>query len=140
MDGENKKIEDFKIRIMEKENKAMHYYGDNVRSLYMAMAVIMLVSTPFFQDRFPMPAFFSIICVLALSVLAGLTNPKSRKVIIFDFLASILVLLSFGYQTIVSYDKSSLDLFFAINLLISILSVFSAYYSSKTLRGHFLHN
>lgn len=135
----NEKIDSLKIKNQEKELRITHhYYGDKVRLIYLAMAVIMLVITPFFKDRLPVPAFYSIVGVLVLAILAGLTNPKSRSVIFFDFLVSIGLLLAFGHEVVVSYNKTSVDSFFWWNLTLAILAVFTLYFSSKTLRGHLL--
>ncbi|MFZ2621414.1 MAG: hypothetical protein WAX85_03375 [Minisyncoccia bacterium] len=132
----NDKIESFKEKSAERELKSMHYYGDTTRILYVVMAVVMLVATPFVKNDLPFPADVSIFAVLVLSVLAGFTNPKSKDVLYFDFAASVISLLFFGYEMIISYNGPYTKLFFYVNILLSVLAMFSLYLSSKTLRGN----
>ena len=131
--------ESIKIKGEQKELHIMHYHGDRVRNLFIWIAVIMLGMTPFFQDRLPIPAFLSIFGVLVFSMLAGLTNPKSRPIIIFNFIISIVALLNFGYESVVSYHNVATDTFFLLNLGLATLSLFATYFSSKTLRGYLLY-
>ena len=133
----NEKIENLKIKNEEKTLRMTHHYhGDKVRIIYLIMAVVMLVTTPFFKDRLPVPALYSIFGVIVFAILAGLTNPKSRSVIFFDFFSSIGALLVFGNELIKSYDKTSMDSFFWWNLVLALLSLLAIYFSSKTFRGH----
>jgi hypothetical protein len=138
----NEKIESVResIRIKDEEREVhiRHYYGDRVRILFILIAAIMLVTTPFLQERLPVPANISIFGVLVLAILAGFVSPRSRVIIVLNFLVSIGTLVIFGSQTIASY-KISLDLFFWGNLIMSVLSLFALYYSSKTLRGNLMY-
>ena len=138
----NEKIENtkqnIKIKNEQKELHVMHYHGDKIRSIFLTMAIVMLLMTPFFKNRLFVPAFASVFAVLALSVLAGLTNPKSRIIIIFNFLISIGALLVFGHEAIASYDSQIKDMFFLLNLVLAGLATFAIYFSSKTLRGNIL--
>ena len=103
------------------------------------MAVIMVIATPFFYDRLPLPAFFSVLGVIVLSLLAGLTNPKMKPIIVGDFIVALVSLFAFGYESTVAYQGTWTDSFFWCNLILAILSVFAVYLSSKTLRGFFLN-
>ena len=132
----NEKIEELQKKNLERSGASKHYYGDITRQLFVLMAFIMLVSTPFFHDRLPISASVSIIGVLVLAVVAGLTNPKLRSVIIFDFIVSLFVFLIFGVESVSSYQVS-VDSYFYANLALSIIALFALYFSSKTLRGKF---
>ena len=132
----NEKIEELQKKNLERSGASKHYYGDITRQLFVLMAFIMLVSTPFFHDRLPISASVSIIGVLVLAVVAGLTNPKLRSVIIFDFIVSLFVFLIFGVESVSSYQVS-VDSYFYANLALSIIGLFALYFSSKTLRGKF---
>jgi hypothetical protein len=116
----------------------MHYHGDKVRNIYLLMAVIMLISTPFCSAELPVSTTNSVIGILILSLFAGLTTPRSRFIIVFDFLISLAVLFVFGYQFVNSYSAGSIGLFFLSNLVLALLSIAAVYFSSKTLRGNFL--
>lgn len=135
---ENEKIENIKMKNIQKEAAFLHYYGDEVRTIFLVIAIVMIVMTPFVKNELPVPAYLSIFGVIVLSVLAGLTNPKLRFVIVFSFLASLASLVIFGYEVIVSSEKTYTSLFFGCNILLAILSLFALYFSSKTLRGHLL--
>ena len=131
--------ENIRVKNNQKELQAMHYHGDKVRFVFLVMSIIMLISTPFFKNKLPMPAFISILGVLIFAMLAGLTNPKSKSVIVFNFLVSIGALLIFGREVIISYNNILTDLFFLSNLILAVLSLFALYFSSKTLRGNLLY-
>ena len=132
----NDKIEELRNKNIGRSGGSAHYYGDVTRQFYLVIAIIMLVGTPFFHDRIPVSASVSIIGVLVLAVIAGLTNPRLRSVIIFDFLVSLFIFLAFGWQLVSSY-QISVDPFFFANLCLSILALFALYFSSKTIRGKF---
>ena len=131
----NERIETIREKI---EIKKMHYYGDTLRHLYLVIAIIMLITTPVFSSQLSLPIMFSVFGILVLSLFAGFNNPKSQLVIIFDFLVSVFIFIIFGYQSMVSYSGSYMDLFFLCNLLLALLSLFTVYFSSKTLRGYLL--
>jgi hypothetical protein len=138
--SQDEKISMINERIEKKELLSKHYYGDKIRILYLAMAIIILVMTPFFKERIPVTEYFSIFGTMILSVFAGFTNPVSRLVIYFNFLISIAAFIVFGTETLSSYNPTSVDYFFFGNLLLAIVSIFAVYYSSKTLRGNLLIN
>ena len=132
----NDKIEELKNKNTKRSLISPHYYGDTTRQIYLFMALIMLIATPFYYNKLPISAPVSVFSILILATIAGLTNPKLRSVIVFDFLVSIFMFLAFGWEAISSY-KVSADMFFFTNLILSILSLFALYLSSKTLRGKF---
>ncbi len=136
----NDLIDKIREKNMQKELQGIHYYGDKVRFLFLTIAIIMLVLTPFFLDKKPLPASSTVFGVLVLAVLAGLTNPRSKNFIVFDFIVSMLLVIVFGYETIDSYKNFYLDTFFFGNLVLAILSIFALYFSSKTLRGGTLNS
>ncbi len=131
-----------KIRnIVNKNNMEVasrHYYGDEVRFIYLLIAIVMIVTTPFFKYQLLLQSLLSIIAVVGFTIFAGLTNPKSAVIIIIDFVISIAASVVFGYQTIASYAGDYTDLFFLANVLLFILSVLALYFSTKTLRGNLL--
>jgi hypothetical protein len=131
----NNKIQTIKEKV---ETRQMHYHGDKLRNIYLLMAVIMLISTPFCSAELPVSTTNSVIGILVLSLFAGLTTPKSRFIIVFDFIISLTVLFVFGYQFVNSYSTGFVGVFFYANLVLALLSIAAVYFSSKTLRGHFL--
>lgn len=133
------KIENIRVTTAKKELAARHYYGDKVRTIYISIAIIILIMTPFFRDRIPFPEFLSVFGAIILSMFAGFTNPNSKMIILFDFIISISALFIFGYEMLKSFYGNIFDPFFIGNVLLSIMSLFAIYYSSKTLRGILMH-
>jgi hypothetical protein len=93
---------------------------------------------PFFKDRIPFREHYTVLGVMILAMLAGLTNPKLRSIIILDFIASIFAFLIFGTEALVTYSQFKGDTFFFANLVLSVITIFAIYYSSKTLRGNLM--
>lgn len=131
----NEKIESLSQKYKEKELKDLHYYGDRVRIVFVIMALIMLVMTPIVKDEIPFPLYTAVFGILSLSMLAGFLRPRLTSIIAFSFLTSLVALAIFGYETIVSYQGSSIGIFFIGNTVLSVLSFVALYFSSKTLRG-----
>lgn len=130
---------DTQIQRMQKQVPVMHYHGDKVRIIYLAMAVIMLIATPLFKYKLLIvQSFAGIIAVVGIAIFAGLTNPRSRWVMVIDLMISVSAFLIFGYQTIITYTNTLNDSFFLTNLLLAVLAIFAVYFSSKTLRGNIL--
>lgn len=134
----NDRMEVVKAKNMQRELTTMHYYGDSVRSLFIMMAVVMLVTTPFLKTELPVSAFISVFVVLVFSIFAGFTSPKARPVIVLDFIISAGAVLVFGHEMVLAYNGPFTQLYFWTNTLLSVLSLFALYFSSKTLRGHLL--
>ena len=111
-----------------------HYYGDAVRKLFLAAGVIMLVALPFFNQLLPVSVTTSLLAVLVISVVAGLTNPMQRWVMVLDVLLSLAAALVFEYHGIVGYTTSPLFLFLT-NQALAIIFFFALYLSVKTLRS-----
>ena len=128
-----------RIKNPAEDIKQMHYYGDKVRIIYICMSVIMLVMSPFVQNRLPFPAFLSIFAVLFFTMIAGLISPRAKLIIILNFIVAIAAVIVFGMESISSYTNTFNDVFFIGNVFLAVASVFALYYSSKTLRGSMLY-
>lgn len=111
-----------------------HYYGDVVRRLFITAGIIMLVALPFFNEFLPVPAVGSLLAVVVINIVAGLTNPMQRWVMMFDVIVSLLGLLAFEYHAINQYNDIPVILFVADQLL-AVMFFFALYYSVKCLRG-----
>ena len=119
----------------------VHYYGDIVRRLFIAIALTVTVASPFVVSLLPVSAFAVSLIVLALILLAGLTNPLQRWIIATDFVVSAIGVYSFVYVSVASYAAVGLSnthlVFFIVNHLVALLFAFALYYSSKSFRGLF---
>ncbi len=130
------------LYIMELLEKPLHYHGDAVRRLFIAAAVIMLVSLPFYYSLVSVPLVLSVTSALVVVFLAGLENPRQRWVIIANTIVSLLGAAVFEYAAVeyMSAVVSWRDPFFWINEVIAVIFVVALYYSSKSMRGILLKN
>ncbi|MEK7177072.1 MAG: hypothetical protein AAB719_02170 [Patescibacteria group bacterium] len=113
-----------------------HYYGDHVRSLLVAAAVLMTVTTPFFIDLIHKPIFFAILAMLVLVILSGLINPKQRGLVAVTTITSAVSFLVFEYYAITSFKEFGLkNLFFWVNETIALLCLLATYFGTKSVRG-----
>lgn len=122
----------FKIRA------GAHYYGDMVRALFLAGAVVMLVALPFFTNLLPVPATIAIFIILAVGTIAGLTNPKQKWVMILNVLISTMAFIVFEYYATVAFTSYSVSNFFLLNQTLALIFFVAFYYSMKSLRGSLL--
>lgn len=132
------RIEEIKEKNAKRDLIRGHYYGDTVRKLFLYIAILMLVGAAFFKE-YLMPPLITVLGVLVFALAAGITNPKQAFSVFFDFLVSLGGTLIFGYMSILTY-KDFPFLFFLVNLVLALFSLYALYLSSKTLRGKFVPN
>ncbi len=112
-----------------------HYYGDTVRSLFLAGAIILLITTGVYRNTFDMPVSLSFLGSIILVLFAGLTMYKQWVIIFFDVVISIISTIFFEY--LVLYGSHNRDtLLFWIYQLLAIIFLCALYYSVKTLRNN----
>lgn len=116
-----------------KRSTVSHYYGDIVRRLFMIAGGIMLVATPFYQDRLPISAYASVWIIVILDVVAGLANPLMRWLGWIETLIALVACLTFEYFAI--RDFSVTDSLFWINQTLALVFFIALYYSVKTARA-----
>jgi len=121
-----------------------HYYGDTVRVLFVAAAVLI------FATKFVAPtASFSfgplMLLVLTLVIAAGITNPVQKWIHTVNTMIAIAGVLTFGWLSFSRLETTS-DLFSGTGLVAVIALIFLAalYYATSTVRGfsvpHVEHN
>ena len=120
-----------------------HYYGDQVRVLFVIGGLIMIATYPFFSSFIKAPISFSIIGVVALAVFGGLMNPRQRWIMLMNMIISIAAFVIFEYAAIYTYlnlspGKNIHVAFFWVNQALYLLFFFASYLSTKTLRGAFI--
>ena len=116
-----------------KHSNVPHYYGDMVRRLFMIAGSIMLVTTPFFQDRLPVSAYVGLCAILVLDVIAGLANPLMRWLGYVEAAIALCACMTFEYFAI--RDFSVYDSLFWINQTLALLFFIALYYAVKTARS-----
>ncbi len=116
-----------------------HYYGDAVRFLFMLAAIIMLITLPFLSGKLPVPIYFSILVILIIGVLAGITNPLQKWISVLNAVISIGALSAFEYFAVKSLINNKVTtLYFITNQVLAFVFLFALYYSIKTLRALYL--
>ena len=116
-----------------------HYYGDNVRRLFFAGGIVMIITLPFFKYLLPVPVFASVLTMVVIGLAAGLTNPKQRSVIIADVIISAVAFVAFEYQAVIGLGDGTDPLFF-INQALAIIFFIAFYLSIKSLRWFYISN
>ncbi len=113
-----------------------HYYGDIVRKLFFAAAILMLASLPFFSDRLPVSTIDSLVIIVAIGFFAGLTNPVEPFPAIINTLTSGVAVVIFEYYAVLTYQlNSASDPLFLADQALAIIFLFALYYGTKTLRA-----
>ncbi len=114
-----------------------HYYGDAVRILFVAAAILTGVAIPL-SGELQSGIVLGAPIIVALLVLAGLTNPHGRSVLIANAIASGLGVVISQYIAIQAYDQDFFS-FFAFMEFISILMMAALYFSVKNVRAMASH-
>jgi hypothetical protein len=115
-----------------------HYHGDYVRQLFVAAAALCLVAIPLWGDILPLGALVQIGSVILLVLLAGLTSPHGRIVLIFDAVVSALGILFLEGAAINLYAVDPFPLFLCREAA-ALLLLGAFYFSVKTARAMSQH-
>jgi hypothetical protein len=115
-------------------NDIPHYYGDYVRALFLGTAVLSAVAIPVFGDILPFGTFVQVGSALLLVLLAGLTNPHSKMLMLYDVIVSGVGVLLLESAAISFYSSNPFSLF-ASREVAAIALLFAFYFSIKTLRA-----
>ncbi|OGN28687.1 MAG: hypothetical protein A3A33_01930 [Candidatus Yanofskybacteria bacterium RIFCSPLOWO2_01_FULL_49_25] len=117
--------------------KKRFYYGDTIRQLFIATAIVMLLTLPFFSHI--LPAQLTIAGIFIVGLGAGLTNPSRWWTIAFDAAIATCSLGVFEYYAVAEYQTANPSLLFVIiNQGTALLFFLALYFSVKTLRNYYL--
>lgn len=126
--------EDGEIKV-EAAPSTRHYYGDVVRILFVAAAVL-IFATKFVAGTatFSFPALMLLILTLVIS--AGITNPVQRWIHTVNMVIAIAGVLTFGWLSFSRIDSAQ-ELFSGTGLVavIALLFLAALYYATSTVRG-----
>lgn len=111
-----------------------HYYGDRIRALFLATAVLSVVAIPTLGDLLPFGTLGQIACATLLVFLGGLTSPHSTLVLWYDAAVAGLGSVLLESAAINFYTGASLELFLAREVA-ALALMFAFYFSVKTLRA-----
>lgn len=132
-------MKDFWEALRNEKLLTKHYYGDVVRFLFLAAAVIMLVALPFLNPNLPVPLIFSILIILTIGLVAGVTNPLQKSTLFITTGISAIALAVFEYYAVTTYINTSYtNILFIVNQVLALIFLFALYYSTKTLRARLI--
>lgn len=113
-----------------------HYYGDTIRKYLLIAGLLLLLAVIFDKELFKFYLIMGGVGVLVFTVLAGLTSPRTKPVIINIAAISAAMFLVFEYFTISGYLQSGIfNVPFLIREALAIIFLVILYYSTKTIRG-----
>lgn len=120
-----------------KRMRIPHYYGDRVRACLILISFILLATMLVDWKLAAWYMIFGVIGVLTLVVLAGMTSPRSRLVLITEALICGLGFVVFEYAAIIAFASSQdfSDQVFLMRQLLAFLFLVALYYSIKSVRG-----
>lgn len=114
-----------------------HYYGDTVRAMFLAAAIIYAVSMPLIGNLLPLDTFSGIFMVLFLVLLAGFTNPHLKLLMLVNVLVAAAGMYLMQSAAIEFLYRDS-GLMFFLRQGSAILFLFAFYDGIKTLRSMLL--
>jgi len=114
--------------------KIPHYYGDEVRGLLIAIAVISTIAIPIWKNFLPVSIAIQVGIIVILVILAGLTSPDKRWTMTLDAGAAAVGVTAFEATAVIYYQDSSMILFL-VREVVALLFLSALYFSIKTLRG-----
>jgi hypothetical protein len=111
-----------------------HYYGDYVRELFVAAAALTAVAIPVWGDLLPIGTSLQVAAALLLVILAGLTNPHGKIIMLYNATVATIGVFLFEVTAITYYSEQPFVLF-TIRETAAILLLFAMYFSIKTMRA-----
>ena len=95
----------------------------------------MLMGLPILNQTISVPAYISILFVLSVVFIAGITNPAQRMLSVLDLIVSLVGFIVFEYYSVKVFAEGSIYFIYLINQAIAILFLLAFYFAVKTFRG-----
>lgn len=118
-----------------------HYYGDIIRTLFIAASAVFLLIILRDQQHLSFYLTMGVFSILALVIFAGLTNPDlhAKLMIKVDLAVSVPLFFLFEYLAIESYIRTQTlfnEIFF-LRQLLALIFLTVIYYGVKTVHRSF---
>lgn len=116
-----------------------HYYGNNVRVLFVVSAVVLIIAQSTGAEL-PMSTTTAVISAVILVIVAGITNPVQGWIHWANEFIAMFGVLLFGTSAIDHY-RAGLGFFdpsFAYIETLALLSLLALYFATRTVRGFHL--
>lgn len=129
--------EEYSIDYEVEEQKPAHYYGDVVRSCFLAIGLVLTVTILVDWQLITVYLLVGVVGILALVVLAGMTSPRSPRLILVEAVISGAGFVFFEYMAIAAFGaaKTVTDPVFFLRQLLAILFLIALYFGVKSVRG-----
>ncbi len=120
----------------EPEPKFTHYYGDIVRKHLFFAGLVLLLAALIDEEFRSFYLFAGIFGVLVFTILAGLTSPVRRLVMIADVFVAAIMFMVFEYFAIDAFSRyeNFSDSIFLLRQFLAVIFLITLYFSTKTLR------
>jgi hypothetical protein len=112
-----------------------HYYGDAVRTIFLACGLSMLIGLAIFSNKLPAGVVISLVSSVIIVVAAGLTTPKRRISIAADVVLSCGAAAAFAVASVREYAASGASSFYLFNQALALGFTAALYLSVKTYRS-----
>lgn len=118
------------------EPKFSHYYGDIVRKHLFFAGLVLLLAALIDKELLSFYLYTGVFGVLIFTVLAGLTSPLKRWVMVADVFVAGIMFMVFEYFAInaFSQDQNFSDTVFLIRQFLAVIFLITLYFSTKTVR------
>jgi hypothetical protein len=114
-----------------------HYYGDRVRELFVAGAFVSFVAIALWGNILPFGIGTQVGAGLLLIVLAGLTDPRNKWIMVLDALYAGVSVLLLEEAAIATRASESWQLF-AVREISALIFLIALYLAVKTMRAMLL--
>jgi hypothetical protein len=111
-----------------------HYYGDIVRQLLVAAAILLVIGAPFYTNELSAQLPYIVFGTLVLVSVAAITSPTRAVFIGADAVTSGIGFVIFQMWALLGYPNDPAHQFL-IRQLLALLFLFALYFSTKTLRN-----
>jgi hypothetical protein len=115
-----------------------HYYGDHVRTVFIVVAGLMLVTAPFYGNSLRVELPFEILGALVLVAIGALANPHNKWVFMAGAVAAGVGLVIYEMWALYGYQEGTI-VQFVLRELIALLFLAGFYFNMKTVRAFLLH-
>lgn len=124
-----------------RRRRVPHYHGDEVRALFFAGALVLIVAQSTGADL-PISTFGAVVTAVVLVVAAGITNPGQSWIHWLNALLAVSGTLLFGMAAVEHYraGMSIIDPSFTYTEILALLSLIALYFTTRTIRGMHLRD
>ncbi|KND51921.1 MAG: hypothetical protein ABA06_01525 [Parcubacteria bacterium C7867-001] len=112
----------------------MHYYGDIVRVLMVAAAILVFLME-FVPPGLPYATPIIILSIVALVVAAGVTNPAQLWIHWVNVVLALIGVVAFGSLALDRYHATGASFGLILATGTSVLFLILLYFATRTLRG-----